>query len=163
MKQIICCFLIFTYLFLFCSCEPKNEPIEVPVTFYYRASETEFGAQDDLIIAQVREAQGHSQDYHYLISLYLNGSITYDCISPFPGGTTLEEFYVDDSKAYIVLSSQITTLSGSELMLACACMTKTVLEMTGVEAVEFSTSAGTLNGKDSITLTADSFVYQETE
>lgn len=159
MRRTICCYLILLHLILLGSCGNNNKPADEPVNFYYRTPETEFGTQDTLIIAQIREAKGHSQDYHYLISQYLNGPTTYDCISPFPGGTTLEELDVDKVKARIVLSPHIATLSGSELMLACACMTKTVLEMTGVDAVQISTSKGTLNGKEFITLTADSFAY----
>lgn len=163
MKRIICCFLVFTYLFMFPSCGYKNEPVEVPVNYYYRIPKTEYGDQATLIVPEIREAKGHIQDYRYLIEQYLNGPRTYDCISPFPAGTTLEELDVDKSKAYIVLSPHIATLSGYELMLAFACMTKTVLEMTGVHTIQISTSSGTLNGKDSITLTADSFSYLEAE
>lgn len=163
MKRIICCFLVFIYLFSFSSCGYKNEPAEVPINYYYRVPETEFGEQATLIVPEIREAKGHKQDYRYLIEQYLNGPQTYDCISPFPGGTTLEELDADTSKVYIVLSPHIGTLSGHELMLAFACLTKTVLEMTGAHTIQISTSSGTLNGKDSITFTADSFSYLEAE
>lgn len=163
MKRIICFFLIITCLFLLCSCGLKNEPIQNPVTFYYRNPKTKFGTQANLIIGETRESKEHAEDYQYLIEQYLNGPITYDSTSPFPGGTTLAEFSMDASKAYIVLTSQITTLTGSELMVACACITKTVSEMTGVRSVQISTSNGTLDGKESITLTADSFVLWEQE
>lgn len=162
MKRTICLILVLSCLLLLAACSNKKSAKD-PVNFYYCTPETEFGTQDSLIISQIRDAHGHSRDYHYLISQYLNGPTTYDCISPFPGGTTLEELDVDNSKARIVLSPHITTLSGSELMLACACITKTVLEMTGVHTVQISTSKGRLNGQDSITLTAGSFTYQQSE
>lgn len=160
MKQTICTILTISFLYLLCSCGNNNIKIKDPVNFYYCTPETQFGEHSTLMVAQIREAKDHIQDYPYLISQYLNGPITYDCVSPFPGGTTLEEFTINKSQASIVLSPHIATLSGSELMLACACMTKTVIEMTGVETVQISTIEGTLNGKDFIVLTADSFVYQ---
>lgn len=160
MKQTICAIVAILFLLFLCSCGNNNIKVVDPVNFYYCTPETQFGEQNTLMVAQIREAKDHTQDYPYLISQYLNGPITYDCVSPFPGGTTLEEFAINDFQASIVLSPHIATLSGSELMLACACMTKTVIEMTGVDTVQISTSEGTLNGEDFIVLTADSFAYQ---
>lgn len=159
MKRMICFIMIVSTLFLFSSCELSSQPAEDSVIFYYRSPKTEFGSQAELIIGEVRDAKGHTEDYSFLIEQYFNGPRTYDCISPFPAGTTLEELSFDSSKAYIVLTSQIATLSGSELMLACACLTKTVLEITGVDSVQISSSNGTLNAMESITLSADSFTY----
>lgn len=157
MKRTICSLLIIILLFFLCSCGLENEPVNNPVTYYYRSTKTKYGTQSNLIIGETREAKGHTNDYQYLIEQYLNGPRTYDSISPFPAGTMLEELSVDTTKAYIVLSPHIAILSGSELIVACACLTKTVLEMTGVRSVQISTTNGTLNGMESITLTADSF------
>lgn len=159
MKCVICYLLIITCMILFCSCGLNIKSVHNPVTFYYKSPETKFGAQSSLVVGEIRESKGHTQDYQYLIEQYLNGPRTYDCISPFPAGTMLEELSVETTKAYITLTPHITTLSGSELMFACACLTKTVLEMTGVRSVQINSSNGTLNGMESITLTADSFVY----
>lgn len=161
MKRIICLIIVIAITVLFCSCGLKTETLKDPVIFYYRNTKTEFGTQAELIVENRRDVKGHAQDFAYLIDLYLKGPTTYDCVSPFPAGTTMEDFSINGTEAHIVLTPHIATLSGSELMVACACLTKTVLEMTGVESVQIRSSNGKLNGKESITLTADSFAHWE--
>lgn len=157
MRRIICCFLVIASVFLLCSCSPRNEQSENTVTFYYRNPKTKFGENAKVIIGENRETSSQNQDYQALIEQYLNGPRNYDSVSPFPAGTTLSELSIDSTTAYVVLTPHIATLSSSELMVACACMTKTIIEMTGVHSVKITTADGTLNGEDAIILTADSF------
>lgn len=156
MKRIICICLVMSILLLACDMDDSN--LQVPVAYFYQTVETDYSSENGMITVEMREAKGHATDYQYLIEQYLNGPRNYQCISPFPAGTILEELNIDSNKAQLVLSPHMSTLSGAELTLACACLTKTVIEMTGVRTVEISTSYGTLNGSDTITMTADSFV-----
>lgn len=159
MKRLVIFLLITASLLCLCSCGSKTVEVIEPVNFYYRTVPTEYGADASIIAAEVREAHGYTNNYRYLIEQYLNGPKTYDCISPFPAGTTMEEFSMSGSKAQIMLSTHMSLLSGSELMLACACLTRTVCELTGVKAVQISSEGGMLNNEASITLTTDSFTY----
>lgn len=159
MKKIICLLLALVAVFTLFGCKNKTSEIKQPVKYYYRTVPTQYGSDASIITAEVRESFGYTNDYQYLIGQYLNGPKTYDCISPFPAGTTTEEFTMSGNKVEIMLSTHMSILSGSELMLACACLTKTVCEMTGVTTVQISSDGGMLNNEESITLTADSFTY----
>ena len=153
--------LLFLVALLLPGCKDQTTALESPVTFYYIHNEPEFGTESGVIKATTREAKGHQEDYQYLIAQYLNGPISYDCVSPFPAGTTLEELHWDQNRVQVVLSPQITTLDGVDLMVACACLTRTVTEMTGINTVQIRSSSGLLNGEQVLTLTPDSFLYQD--
>ena len=66
----------FFYLFL-CLClflpGCSGELMKNPVTFYYPRREYQYGAEDGVISSEQREASGHADDLHYLLSLYLIG------------------------------------------------------------------------------------------
>lgn len=159
MKRYLCMILALTLTFMLCSCTVANNQIKAPVTYYYRTAEADCGPDTCVITPEVREAKGFTDDYQYLITQYLNGPRSNDYISPFPAGTTLEEFNLDSKKVQVKLSPHLALLSGSELMLACACLTNTLTQMTGVDTVQISAENGLLNNQEYITLTADSFTY----
>lgn len=153
-------FLILLIFLLFLTgCGTDNDRITVPVSFYYIQNEVDFGTTAVIIKETTREASGHAEDYDYLISQYLNGPISYDCVSPFPAGTTLKELHWDQNRVQIVLSPEITTLSGVDLILACGCLTKTVSQMIGVDTVQIRSSSGLINGEKIMTFHADDFLY----
>ena len=151
--------VIIVLLLFLAGCSAENNRYDTPVTFYYVQNEITFGSDSAVIKATQREAKGHREDYSYLISQYLNGPITYDCVSPFPAGTTLKELHWDHNRAQIVLSPEITTLSGVDLILACGCLTKTVSELIGVNTVQIRSSSGLINGEEILSFDADSFLY----
>lgn len=159
MKRYLCIFLWLMPIFMLCSCTVANKQIRSPVTYYYRTAEANCGPNVCVISTEIREAKGYTDDYQYLISQYLNGPRSSDCISPFPAGITLEEFNLDSNKVQIKLSPHLALLSGSELMLACACLTNTITQMTGVDSVQISAENGLLNNQEYLTLTANSFTY----
>ncbi len=159
MKRLICIFLSLAILFIFCSCKSEETDIAEPINFYYRTVPVTYGADACIITAEVRDATGYSRDYVSLIEQYLNGPKKYTSISPFPAGTTLEEFSLNVNNAQILLSPHMAILSGSELMVACACLSKTVIELTGVTTVQISSENSLLNNQETITVTADSFAY----
>lgn len=151
-------FILLSLALLITGCNQSHPTSANSVRYYYVNHEVEFGTESGIIVPTVREIEGRSDDYFYLVSQYLNGPTSYDCISPFPAGTALEELNWDQNRVQIVLSPQITTLSGLDLMVACACLTKTVAELTGINTVQMRSSGGLLNGEQTITLTSDSFM-----
>jgi len=151
--------LLLLPLLLLTACATEETNYQTPVNFYYIHNDVEFGTDSGVIKATVREGAGHREDYFYLISQYLNGPISYDCISPFPAGTTLEELYWDQNRVQIVLSPHITTLSGIDLTIACACLVRTVADIVGVDTVQIRSSSGLLNGEHVLILSSGSFEY----
>lgn len=151
--------LLLILLLIFPGCSQSVSNTASTITFYYVHNELEFGSENGVMKATVREYAGHEDDYFDIISQYLNGPTSYDCISPFPAGTMLEELNWDQNRVQVVLTPHITTLSGSDLIIACACLTRTIAEITGINTVQIRSSSGLLNGEEILTLTAESFLY----
>ncbi len=161
MKKIICSLLAMLMVFPLTGCTNKKKEIKAPVTFYYRTREIELGIDESVISSEQRESYGHTEDYIYITEMYLNGPTTGKCISPFPAGTKLDSLDFVQDKVLVVLSSHISLLSGAELSLACVCLSKTLLELTGKKSVQIRASGDLLDGKESITIAAKNFQLKD--
>lgn len=159
MKQILSVLLILCLIFALSSCTNNRSNTVNQVTYYYRTAEVEFGPESSMIAAEIRNIKGYTDDYPHLVEQYLYGPVSDDCVSPYPAGITLEELNIDDNKVQIMLSPHLALLSGAELMTACACLAKTLMELTGLKTIQISADSGLLNGMEVITLTEDDFVY----
>lgn len=159
MKVVIAIILIVMLLLILLPQPTDLDEIVVPISYYYRTAKNEYGIQSDVITAEIRDANKHDDDYQYLIEQYLMGPQTSDCVSPFPAGTTLQDLDVSVSAVQIVLSPHMTTIVGSELMVACTCLAKTVFELTGRSEIQISVENRLINNQESITLTTGSFAY----
>ena len=85
-----------------------------------------------------------------IINKYLQGPNTDECVSPFPAGVSVLSIEQHDSKLSIQLSAPFAELSGIDLTLACACLSKTIMQLTQCTTVEISVPGATLNGSASI-------------
>lgn len=138
-----------------------REPKE-PVNFYYCNRADEHSHTEALISPELREALGHTNDHEYLLSLYLNGPLSYQYVSPFPRGVALHAFSFDNGVADITLSNQITQLTDFDATLAFACLTLTVKDLTGADSITIRAKDGLINDSASITLSPDLFAYPVT-
>lgn len=161
MKRILCILLTLVIMFPLSACGDNRKELRAPVNFYYRTREVEFGSGEGVISAEQRESFGHSDDYVYLTEIYLNGPTTGKCISPFPAGTTLEHLDFTQDKVLVELSSHISLLSGAELTIACVCLTKTLSELTGMKSVQITSKGDLLEGKESLTFSADGYQLED--
>ena len=152
--------IILTVVLLLCltACSSLTNTVQDPVNFYYRYASMNYGANPDVIGAEVYEANGHRLDFEYLLSAYFMGPESYDFYTPFPENTALKSFDLHDGTAFVQLSSPFSALSGLNLTLACACITMTVCEMTGAQQVTISVADSLLDGKPQITLTPEDFL-----
>lgn len=158
MRKLLSMILAVVFLLGLTACSSLNDKIQDPVNFYYRYESMNYGANPDVIGAEVYEAKDHRQDFEYLLSAYLLGPESYDFYTPFPDDTTLKSFNLRDGTAFIQLSSPFSALSGLNLTLACACITMTVCEMTGAQQVSISVANNLLDGKPQITMTPEDFL-----
>ena len=58
--------------------------------------------------------------------------------------------------------NELTALSGLELILACSCLAKTIQAILPAESYEISSTGGKLNGKSSILITPNTFIWEDT-
>lgn len=155
-----CAYILIALIFfsMLTSCADNTNAIKNPVTFYYRSESITYGQQASVIQSEIREGKSFAGDAQSAIKQYLNGPQTKGCISPFPAGTTLESFNVDKNRVQITLSPHLAILNGADLMVACACLTQTATDLTGVKTVQIRAEGSLLNGEEVITMRADSFL-----
>lgn len=138
MKKLICLMLVF--LLLLSGCTLGQERLKEPVSFYYLRSHSDSDAyqsffSEGVIGAESREASGHRQDLTYLLTMYLQGPLSEDLENPFPAGCRAIEIKQEDQTLSISLNAVVSQLGEMELTIACACLAKTCLELTGVDTV----------------------------
>ena len=158
MKRVLLISIILSLVLSFAACTERITTYKNPVTFYYRSEDITYGELSTVIQSEIRESKGYADDEQSIIEQYLNGPQTKGFISPFPAGTTVESFSIDGNKIQITLSPHLAILNGADLMIACACLTKTVADLTGTNTVQIRADGCMLNNQESITMTADSFI-----
>lgn len=156
MKRLICFILTALLLFSLFGCAQKHDSIEIPAQFYYRNATVSYNSEQAVLRAEVREVAGC--ELTDIITLYLQGPETDDCISPFPTGVTVQTAELDGSRLRIMLNTPFDSLTGIELTLGCACLSKTMMELTQCTSVEISVPDATLNGSTSVIMDEQSLL-----
>lgn len=159
MKRLISFTITLFLPFLLFGCDKLSVNDEKTVVFYYIHNEIEYGSSSGVITSNVVNIDTDSDNYEALLELYFNGPTNYECISPFAAGTTMVEFGIDGTKAQILLSPHMATLRDSTMTVALACLTRTIVELTGAITVQVRIQNNKIFGEDSITLSLKNFNY----
>lgn len=157
MKRILIFFMILLLIPLY-GCQSDGVEPDYPVTVYYKLAQPTHGSENSVIASTVIEGKDFENDYFTLLSRYLKGSTDPRFERTFPRGASLVSFKLDALTAKIVLRDQFSSLSGMDLTIACVCITRTVMEMTGCREVIIRTETTKLDGENSIALSADSYL-----
>ena len=157
MKKLITCILLLCICVSFFGCKSK-QALTSPVPYYYRRMELSYEGSGSVIAAEQRESRGHENDIGYLLSQFLKGPESSAFSRTFPLGTQLISFEHSDLEAHIVLTDIFAGLTGMDLTIACACITMTVIELTGVQTVHIRTESQLLNNMQTITMDKSSLV-----
>ena len=162
MKKFIVFLLTACLLMYVTGCSGNSEDVRKPVNFYYLRTAVEYSNPESLIIPTITESEGYEKDYAHLINMYLAGPSESKLKSPFPEGTQLQELICENNRIQIILSEQMAELEGVSMMVAFACLTKTLAEMTGIQTVQIRIADHQINGEESITLSPNNFSYWDT-
>lgn len=166
MKRIAAFLLLLCVTLTMCACAQQEE-FKDPVTFYYLRApqlngELAHGSTDSVIAPEVREGAEYRKDMNLMLDIYLHGSLDNAYLSPYPVGTTLRQITVEGTEATVVLSHHFASLSGMDLTLACACLSMTVMDLTGAESVTIRTEGTLPDGVESITMTREDLILIDT-
>lgn len=161
MKKIQTTLCIVLMIFILIGCNSNHTSNRTVVNFYYRTEPVQHVSDSGIITVEARSTKASADDYQLLLEQYLNGAQTSGCVSPFPAGTSLKSFSVNDSGASVTLSPHLTLLSNADLSVACICLARTVFDMTGVQSVQISAQNNLLNGEQYITITDSNFVMED--
>lgn len=150
MKRILVIMLVLVLCISVAGCAKDEVTIENPVSFYYRRSELSYEGNSGVIMQEVRESGGSEQSVITLLAMYFQGPVSTGMDRTFPYGTQPISLQLQDNRAHILLSSHIANLKGIDLSIACACITMTLIELTGVSSVEIKAEHALLNDAESI-------------
>lgn len=149
MKKMICLLLV---LLLLCGCGNNKDNMQTPVLFYYPNTTVSYNSSDAVISAEIREGEGYTSDIVKLLNLYLSGPLSDAYKSPFPSGTTAVSAFLADSTLTVELSTEFADLKGLDLTIACACLTKTAIALTGCDSTRIYVGDEKLDGNTYINL-----------
>jgi hypothetical protein len=161
MKRSLSIVILLCLLFSFTACKQEREPILAPANFYYRNAEIAFGTEDALISAYAAETKEFDGRVLDILNFYVKGPYDSNHKFTFPSGTTVLRCNVSDDTAFIEVSNEFARLSGIDLTIACVCLTKTALELTGTSKATISATSVPLDGNLSITITQDNVLLKD--
>ena len=161
MKKLICLFLALCLVLSGCSTGSSGDSAR----FYYCRIDPEYQGDDGIICAEIRDIQSLQDDPEALLAAYFSGPLSPDLELPFPKTTSIEAWKIDHGILTLQLSQDFSQLSGVDLTIACACITKTFLELVHVDKVSIRTGSNreiTMSG-DNMNLSDDSLDKLRTE
>ena len=158
MRQFLSIFLALMILLTCAACQQESETPENSVTVYYRASAISYGTAEGVIRPCLLDTTNQENDAVHLLNAYFSRDLSEEFAATFPQSTRLVSLSLDGLTAKIILCDDFAMLSGLDLSIACACLTKTVISLTGCQEVIISTESAQLDGHNFITLTQDSYL-----
>lgn len=133
-----------------------SEEMRSPGLFYYRRSATAYGVEDGVIASEQRELAGMETDLDALLEAYFAGPESGELQSPFPRDSRVVSWQLEDGILRLTMSDDFAALSGVELTIACACIAKTLLGITGADQISLQAESVLLSGERAILLTSES-------
>lgn len=155
MKRFLCLAMITSLLLS--GCFSQGQQIKEPVTFYYLRSQYQYGNSQSIMEREEREASGHRGDLRYLMMLYLMGPSNEELRSPLPLSTKILSAEQEGNTVTLTLSEVPSSMTDASFSLACACLTKTCMGLTGADSVTV------ISGTRSITMGADNLILTDSD
>ena len=163
MKRLICLLLSLSLLLCLAACASKVDAPKEPVQFYYprHTDQLQYGDTDGVITYELREAAGYADRYSYLLNLYLRGPVSQELRDPFPSGISVVSLETGAGSAELVLTDAFAQLSGMELTVACACLTLTLHNLTGIESLTVTTQNQQLGTEGKIVMNLSDILFMD--
>ncbi len=161
MNRIISALICAILLLNLCACQADKPDYQQPVQLYYRTVPRENGVSDSVIDAITIEGAGYAADHSAILNEYLKGTGEPGFQTTFPASTKLLSMEILDGTACLQLNASLARLTGAELTIACACIAKTTMELTGAAAVCIRASGETLDGAEEILMTETSLILED--
>lgn len=158
MKRLICFFLLLASIISLTACDQNDTGKKS--NFYYVRNQYVYGQENGVMASEARSTAEYS-DAQEILQAYLSGPQDSTLASPFPSGTQITEFLYKGETLHITLSAHIVTLPKAKQVLACTCLARTAMELTGVNAVYFQTDNTEFAYMDPILIDKDSVLLYD--
>ena len=156
MKRFIAFILIFSLALCCAACTRKNVSLKKPAAFYYCNAEVPYDGKTGGITAETRESANFSDDMIALLNEYLKGPLAEGFLSPFPDNVRIASFNTSATTVTVVLSRGFSQLSGLDLIIACACLSRTVFDLMEQNRIQIAAYESQLDGQIYITFDRNS-------
>lgn len=161
MKKLLYFLLLFSLAVNFCGCAANNNQNAGTISFYYLRNNADFSATSPLLINSAYKTNDTNQDLQPIFRYYLTAPAPDNCVSPFPLGTELVSLDIESNQVSVTLTQHIKSLSAARQTIAYACITKTLIELAGVESVQIIITGSDTDSQTIYNFTNDSFTYSD--
>lgn len=159
MKRLICVILILALTAGLTGCRTEN--LRSPTRFYYYRGNPVFAGTDGIISPETRELAGMETDLDAILELYFQGPVSRELESLIPDGCPVPQWDQEGDTLRLHFTEDLATLSGVELTIAAACLTRTFLELTGCSTLILTADGSRLNGETAMVLTLDGLILRD--
>lgn len=156
MKRIIAAILVLLIAASTAGCSDGAE--SATANFYYRSADPEYHTNTSVIQSESRRLSVPLSDLNSILQLYLAGPDSPHLVSPFPEGTKLINVQAGKDITEVVLSDEIASVSGVDLMIACACLSTTLLEISQSDTIQIRAETLSLGAQDYIEMDSQSIL-----
>lgn len=161
MKKFTILLVILVLISALAACN-TNQHSETQVQFYYRTQKIIHGDEYGLITPE-KQTITEGKDITDILSQYFSGPKDETLKSPFPSGLEVKQISLDTDKAEIILSDHITELSGADIIVACACLQKTLSSLANINEIRVSAENEIINNQDVIIINTNNILILDTE
>lgn len=152
MKKLLCLLLALCLVLSLPACREDRPSLKKPVNFYFPRVTPTYGTADGFIAAVPSEGAGYQDDPVGLLNFYFEGPSDVSFRNAFPVGAQLLSLSVTDGVAQLQVNKTFAQLYGLNLTIACACLTMTVLDLTGADSVVITARHANLDGQNQIVM-----------
>lgn len=157
MKKFLICILCLGLCLSGWGCK-NSQAQDTDLLFYYRPVILTYGRESSAIQAEIREDVQTSRTIEDILSIYLQGPESAQLSTPFPQNVTVVSVIQEGDLFDITLSPQFALLKGLNLVIACGCLTLTILDMTDAVEVQIRAQDSLLDGAKSINMNRNSIL-----
>lgn len=164
MKRFFILLFSLSLLLSLCGCVLQETTAEDPILFYYERNVGEpdkylYGTADGVIAPEEREVSSRTDDLNFLLTMYLEGPVSDNLVSPFPRNATLEDILWDDRSLIVTVTGSFSDMTDLDMTLAGAALSSTCFGLTDAQTVTFTALSGSEEKSFSITLSRDSIIF----
>lgn len=158
MKRILTIFLAAVLLLSIAGCSAPGGG-EEEIAFYYKRARLSYGEENGVITAEYRSLDIQNTETITILNLYLEGPKVTELTNVFPVGCEVLEFSLAEDVATVHFNKIFGQLQDMSRTLACVCMSRTVMELTGAKCVRIRAEDVKLGSEDYLEFDENSVLY----
>ncbi|MBQ4641355.1 MAG: hypothetical protein IJB47_01935 [Oscillospiraceae bacterium] len=143
-------------------CTDKKTEFIKPVNVFYCRNDIRYNTEDGVLHQELKEYSGFDNDLLSFLNGYLKGPESSDLYAPFPSGGQITDIVSEGENIHIILSTEFSRLSGYELTISCACISRTVLELTDCQQIHLYIDATQDSERTEIVMSRDNLLLIDT-